>query len=171
MEFKIKTNTNTTNNKIITEFLDFACNRTETKKAIKDFAQMFGKLPSGQKKTVQEFLWSLFQETNKIRSIHIAKVNTAYQKVPELEVTKIEHLIEELEKAPERSCKKIIDIAKEELEEKETENLIRTASASLREEKLRLCNRGRLPNLSRKIFLQTVWESLMVEEAMSERRW
>lgn len=166
MEFKISINTN-----ILNEFVNFAYNQTETKKAIKDFAQMFGKLPSGQKKTVQEFLWSLFQETNKIRPIHIAKVNTAYQKVPELEVTKIEHLIEELEKAPERSCKKIIDIAKAELEEKETENLIRTASASLREEKLRLCNRGRLPNLSRKIFLQTVWESLMAEEAMSERRW
>lgn len=171
MEFKIKTSTNTTNNKIITEFLDFACNRTEAKKAIKDFAQMFGKMPSVQKKTVQEFLWTLFQETNKIRPIHIAKVNTAYQKVPELEVNQIEHLIDELEKSPERGCKKIIDIAKEELEEKETENLIRTASASLREEKLRLCNRGRLPNLSRKIFLQTVWESLMAEEAMSERRW
>lgn len=169
MEFKI--NTNTTNNKIITEFLDFACRQTEAKKATTDFAQRFKKLSSGQKKTVQEFLWALFQETNKIRPIHIAKVNTAYQKVPELEVTKIEHLIEELEKAPERSCKKIIDIAKEELKEKETENQIRTASASLREEKLRLCNRGRLPNLSRKIFLQTVWESIMAEEAMSERRW
>lgn len=159
------------NNSIINEFVNLAYNQTEAKKAIKDFAQMFGKLPSGHKKTVQEFLWTLFQETNKIRPIHIAKVNTAYQKVPELEVNQIEHLIEELEKAPERSCKKIIDIAKAELEEKKTENLIRTASASLREEKLRLCNRGRLPNLSRKIFLQTVWESLMTEEAMSERRW
>ena len=77
MKFSISTN-----NSIINEFVNLAYNQTEAKKAIKDFAQMFGKLPSGHKKTVQEFLWTLFQETNKIRPIHIAKVNTAYQKVP-----------------------------------------------------------------------------------------
>lgn len=161
MMFNIKDNFSELLKKLLTETIT----PSDCTRITKDFTDIFKKLSSNKKSNIQNILWHLLMESKKYNPLKIAHDCGSLKQIPQLEVTYLESLIEELENQPERATHKIIAMAKNELIKFQQPIHTKIASATLRNPELKLCKRG--PSMStsyEQIMLRMLGEVLFDDE-------